>query len=94
MPKATGKAKGTTRKATPSALDKVRATALATTRPSEFARAVGIDGKQVRDVLRHKVGVYVSRGAAFDDKAKAALFDALQGRIVKRMNTATDKVDA
>ena len=51
--------------------------------PAEAARVINQPGKWVRDTLR-KQGVYVSRGHAFDDAAKSALYDACKGKLAKR----------
>jgi hypothetical protein len=59
---------------------------------AQFARAFGKDGKYVRGVLRSKLGVYVSKGDAFDDAIKTRLYDTLTARESAR--TATQDADA
>lgn len=63
--------------------DKLREACMLARTPAEFARVLDQPGKWVRDILR-KQGTYVSKGAPFDDAAKAALFDACMARIAKR----------
>lgn len=48
---------------------------MASVRPADAARVINAPGKALRDVLR-KQGTYVSKGAAFDDNAKSALWDS------------------
>lgn len=47
---------------------------MAATTPAAFAKALDKDGRSVRNVLRSKFGVYVSRGGTFDDATKRALY--------------------
>jgi hypothetical protein len=56
--------------------DPIRVAFDAAKTPAQAAKALGRDPKGVRRVLR-KQGVYVSKGHAFDAKAKTALWDAL-----------------
>jgi len=63
--------------------------AMAGTRPSDFARALGLDGKYVRGVLRSQ-GVFVSRGGTFDADAKQALLGALTERARKRSGSTSE----
>jgi len=51
--------------------------------PAQAARVLGVPGKWLRDILR-KQGTYVSRGDAFTDEVKAALYDAAHARIAAR----------
>lgn len=59
--------------------DATRDACMAATTPAAFAVAIGRDGRSVRNVLRSKFGVYVSRGGTFDDALKAALYAHLNG---------------
>jgi len=56
--------------------DAVKDAALASATPAAFARAIGKDGRGVRNVLRSRFGVYVSKdgAGAFDDALKSALY--------------------
>lgn len=59
--------------------DAVRDACVASTTPAAFARALGKDGRSVRNVLRSKFGVYVSKGATFDVATREALYAYLDG---------------
>jgi hypothetical protein len=59
--------------------DATRDACMAAKTPAEFARAIGKDGRSVRNTLRSRFGVYVSRGGTFDDTLKAALYAHLNG---------------
>lgn len=61
------------------AQDKIRDACMAATTPAAFARAIGREGRPVRNVLRGKLGVYVSKGDPFDDATRSALYDVLTG---------------
>lgn len=52
---------------------------IAATTPAAFARAYGKDGRAVRNVLRSKFGVYVSKGGTFDAPLREALYAHLNG---------------
>lgn len=56
------------------AQDGVKAAALAATTPAAFAVAIGKEGRSVRNVLRSRFGVYVSRGGTFDVPLRTALY--------------------
>jgi hypothetical protein len=72
--------------------DKTRDAFLAAGTPAEGARVLGVSGKWLRDILRGTLHVHVSRGGAYDDATRAALYDAATARIAKR--TAKDSPDA
>ncbi len=63
----------------PKVTDAKRDACMSATTPAAFARAYGKDGKALRTVLRSKFGVYVSKGASFDDALKSALYAHLEG---------------
>lgn len=63
----------------PAAKDKIREACMAATTPQAFANAFGKDGRSVRNVLRGKLGVYVSHGDTFDADTRSALYDVLTG---------------
>lgn len=48
---------------------------MASARPADAARVIGMDGKRFRGILRGKVGVRVSDGVAFDAAAKAKMWE-------------------
>lgn len=66
------------------AQDATKDAALAATTPAAFARAIGKEGRSVRNVLRSRFGVYVSKGGTFD----APLREALYAHIVDKDDTA------
>jgi hypothetical protein len=53
---------------------------MAAATPAQAARILNVDGRTYRNVLRAKLGVYVSRGGVFDDAAKVAAFDIISAR--------------
>lgn len=63
----------------------LKQTAYASTTPAQFSRVMGVDGKRVRDALR-KQGIYVSKGSAFDTKAKDIAFAFANAVIARRQS--------
>jgi hypothetical protein len=59
--------------------DAVKVACMSATTPAQFAKAMGKEGRSVRNVLRSRFGVYVSRGGVFDDALKSALYAHLNG---------------
>lgn len=59
--------------------DPKRDACMSATTPQAFANAFEKNGRAVRNVLRGTLGVYVSKGNAFDDRTKSALYDVLTG---------------
>lgn len=59
--------------------DATRDACIAATTPAQFARAFGKDGRSVRNTLRSKFGVYVSKGGTFDAPLREALYAHLTG---------------
>lgn len=52
--------------------------------PAQAARALGVDGKWYRNILRTKLGVHVSKGSTFDDDTKRNAFVLVTQRINAR----------
>jgi hypothetical protein len=59
--------------------DATRDACMSATTPAAFARALQKDGRSVRNTLRSRFGVYVSKGDAFDDALKSALYAHMTG---------------
>lgn len=54
-----------------------RAAFVAATTPEASARAIGMNGRRVRNVLRGKLGVMVSKGDAYSPSVRGKLYDLL-----------------
>jgi len=59
--------------ATTNKVDATRNAALAATTPAAFAKAIAKEGKSVRNLMRSRMDVHVSKGDAFGDAEKLCL---------------------